>query len=474
MHKWLLAAVITGLGAAAMAQVTISPGGQSLQQLAQQGKLVTIILEGADGPVEVPNLRIAEVHDAHFTAGSDSGGDHFFTFTDVVEVRVQDGQVEEREFTLPTALTGPQQQVVRRGIERAADIFNQTQDDQSLRIRAAAMLSCAGDANGRAYLLSLARSGDIETELEAATYLFLAGDPAAVPEAPFPVAELNQALGLASTTASPQERRPLFPGLIASGLSHGSREVRAQAAVLAGLADAKSTLRQLDQQMNDRMAELAAPAAKAMANLGQKDAIPRLLDMMMEQTESKGEAAIYGLALLGDEETAETVLQLVPSAAGTVKLRLAKLLFVLGDPQGRRMLESIMREMPTIADQAALVLAEQGIWDAIQALKDRLDKRENPTEENLRYRAQAAAALIRGGDASGLSRLAELLRRNEPAVTEKICEVIAELGQPSMLELLKAPMESDNPGVTLDAVFAAVALANGDFRTRINQYRASQ
>lgn len=474
MHKWLMAFVITGLGVAAMAQVTIGPGGQNLHQLAQRGSLVTVTIQGADGLVEVPNLRIAEVHDAHFTAGSEAGGDHFFLFEDVVALRVQDGQVEQRQFTLPTALTGTQQQVVRRGIERAEGVFAQVQHDQSLRMRAAAMLAFAGDSDGRAYLLRLARSGDIETELEAATYLYLAGDPATVPGAPYPIAELNAALGVANAPASAQEGRPLFPDLILSGLSHGSREVRGRAAILAGMVNATAATPRLEQQMNDRVAELAVPAAKALANMKHRDAIPRLLDMLMEQTESKGEAAIYGLTLLGDEETAAATARLVPAAAGAVKLRVARLLFALGDPQGRRLLESIMREMPTIADQAALVLARQGIWDAMQALKDRLDKRDNPTEENLRYRANAAAALIQGNDSSGLSRLAELLRRNDPAITERICEVIAELGQPSLLELLKAPIESEDPSVTLNAVFAAAALANDDFRDRINRYRASR
>ena len=474
MRTWLLAAIIGALATVTMAQVTINPGGQSLQQLAQRGKLVTIVINGADGPVEVPNLRIAEVHDSHFTAAGEEGGEKFFSFDDVVEVRVQEGEVEEREFSLPTALTGSQQQIVRRGIERVNGIFNQAQYDQNLRMRAATLLALAGDDNGRAYLLRLARSGDIETELEASVYLYLAGDPAAVPGAPFPIAELNEALGLSGAPTSSEDRRSLFPGLIARGLDHGSREVRAESAVLAGLVNATSLVRKLEQQMNDRVAELSVPAAKAMANLGQRDAIPRLLDILMEQTASKGEAAIYGLELMGDEGTAAEVKRLVPAASGLIRLRLARVLFALGDPQGRRMLEEIMRDMPTVADRAALVLAEHGVWDAIQQLKDRLDKRENPTEENLRFRAQAAGALIRGGDASGLSRLAELLRRNEAPVTAKICEVIAELSQTSMLELLKGPMESEDPSVTLDAVTAAMTLANDDFRERINRYRASK
>ena len=472
MYRCVLTGVILACTVAAMAQAPSIAGGESLEHLAARGALVTVVIKTPAGSKAIPNLRIADVHPGHFNVIDEDGIPYPYLFEDVVEVRVQKDAVATRAFALPTKLTRDQQAVLDHAIERTRNLFQQEQRDQKIRMRAAVLLAFYDDRDALAYLLERSRGDAIETALMAATYLYLVGNPAVMPGVAFPLDALPR--GATDTPSSAEDRRPLVPDLLARGLGHGSREVRAQAAMLAGLVNAQSLVTEVRNQMNDRIAELSAPAAKAMANMGERDAIPRLLDLIMERTEEKGEAAIYGLKMLGDVETIAALKRLEPSAKGLIRLRFGRVLSALGDPMGRRILEDIMHEMPTVADYAALELAERGSSEAIQRLRDRLAKRENPTEVNLRFRAQAAAALYRAGEPSALSKLSELLRGEEPLVIEKVTATVAELGRTSLLVLLPAPLERDNPEVMLDAAYAAVALANDGFRARLNRYRASR
>lgn len=470
MRSWQYAGILLLAAAAAAAQrVTVVPA-TSLEQLVESGKLVTVLIRGMDHPVEDPNLRIVELHAEHFVGVTEDGGLRPYLYDDIMEIRVQEGQVEGRRFVMPTALTGPQQQIVQRAVARARDIFLKSQNDQSQRIRAATLLTMAGEPEARIYLLRLARSGDVETELAAVTALYLAGDPAAQPGAPFPVDELYAALGMEGSQTEPGLRRPLIPTLLARGLDHGLREVRARSAALVGLTNASSLLPIVERQARDRVTELSVSAAKALVNMNQESVIPRLLELLMERGQEKGEAAVYGLSRLGNEATMSEVKRLNASATGAIQLRIAMILFANGEPEGREMLENIMNNVPTLADEATVLLARNGDWPAMQALNRRLDRRDNPTEENLTFRAKAAGALVQGGDTTGLTRMQDLLRLGEAPVTERVCAVIAELGRPTMLDLLQPPLESATDKIAIDAATAAMSLADPQFRERLTLY----
>lgn len=477
MRSLFLRGMVCALAFGALAQAPpTTPDGRTLAQVAAQDALITVVITTPGGLEEDPNLRITRIYNDSFATVDLEGDPATYLFEEVFQVRVQDGLVEERALELKTALSDEQQEILLRALERAQQILNNPQLEQAMRIRAAGLLVAAETPeaiNARALLLSITRAEDIEAALEAATWLHLAGDPALVPGTPFPADALQSNQPNPSAPTTEDERRPLVPHLLERGLDHGSREVRARAAMLTGLVGAKSLITELERQMNDRIAELAVPAAKAMANLAQTSAIPRLLDLVMERTESKGEAAIYGLQRLGDAQTAEKVKRLVPAARGMTELRLARVLFALGDPMGREMLEEIVREMPTVADQAALALAREKVRLGIQVLESRLERRENPTVDNLRFRAKAAATLYQSGDPTQLGRLADLLRSEEPEVIDQACEEVTAMGKTGMMNLLTTTLESGDPRIVLHGACTVMALADRSFRERYNIYKAS-
>lgn len=458
----LLSGILLAATGALGQQIKIVPDTVSLQELVGSGTLVTVVIEGSGA--EDPNLRIVELFPEFFVTLDQNNERTPYLYASVQEIRVQGGQVEKKAFELTHArmLRGPEIEIVQRAGARCRSIFQESVADQTLRIHAATLLLLAGDAEARDYLLRRARSGDLETELEAAFGLYLAGDPAIQPGARFP-------LDLAGPGGKPGD--PLIPDLTRRGLEHSRRDVRARAAALAGLINDQASLSTLRRMLDDRLAELSSPAARALTNMQQRDILPRILELIMERDSKKGEAAIYALTRLADAETIQRIQTQLPLATGEVQFRLVRALFALGDPQGRTLMAQTLRELPTLAPAAAVYLAEQGDMDAKVYLQRRLERREDLTPENMEYRAKAASALILGGDHTGATILAELLRQDNEDITAYVCDTIVRLGRVSLLTLTQPPMESGKAEVAVEAAAAAIALADPDFRDRLILYR---
>ncbi len=458
----LVSVVLLAASGAFSQQVRIVPGNVTLQELVGSGTLVTVVTE--DIGAEDPNLRVVEIFPEFFVTLDQNNERTPYLYSSVQEIRIQGGQVEKKTFELVHArmLRGAEIEIVQRAGTRARAIFQESVADQTLRIHAATLLLLAGDAEARDYLLQRARSGDVETELEAAFGLFIAGDPAVQPGTPFP-------LDLAGASGKPGD--PLIPDLTRRGLEHSRRDVRARAAALAGLVNDQASLSTLRRMLDDRLAELSAPAARALTNMKQADIEPRLLELIMERDKEKGEAAIYALTKLAQAGTVERVRAQVSLAVGEVQFRLVRVLFALGDPEGRAMMAETLRDVPTLAPEAALCLAEQGDMDAKVYLQRRLERREDLTSENLAYRARAASALILGGDHTGATILADLLRDNSEEMAAEVCDAIVRLGRVSLLTLTQPPIESAKAEVALEAAATAIALAEPEFRDRLILYR---
>ncbi|HNT87740.1 MAG TPA: hypothetical protein PKL84_07725, partial [Candidatus Hydrogenedentes bacterium] len=465
MRTMTIVGILVLAAAAALGQqVRITPAGATLETLAGSGTLVTVVIEGLGA--EDPNLRIVELFPDFLVALDENNERTPYLYSSIQEIRVQGGQVEKKTFELAHTrmLRGPELEIVQRAGARARAIFHESAADQTLRINAAALLLLAGDAEAREYLLRLARSGDSATEIEAAIALYLAGDPAVRPGTPYP---------LAASGAGGKAGDPLIPDITRRGLEHSRRDVRGRAAALAGLVNDEASLLTLRRMASDRLAELCAPAARALVHMEQRDVIPRLLELIMERDKAKGEAAIYGLTKFGDADIVSRVKAQLPLGTGEVQFRLVRVLFALGDPEGRTLMVQTLQDIPTLAHLAALYLAEQGDMDAKVYLQRRLDKREDLTEENMEYRANAASALILGGDHTGATVLAELLRQDNETITSKVCAAIVDLGRVSLLTLTQPPLESGKQKVAIEAAAAAISLADQDFRERLLRYRAA-
>ncbi len=437
------AACFAGLAAVAEEPPPIVNGGDAtVHDIAGTSTLVTVVLK--DTGAEDKNLRILDVYDNYFVVLSQDKERTAYLFSSIKEIRVQGGKVDTKKFVFEDVRTlrAEEQKVVERAYARAQEIFSATSDNQSLKMHAAALLAINGDQAARDYLEQLAAGNDLKTALDATACLFLLGE-----------VTLNKAL-------------------LASGLESGNRKARAKAAILSGLLGDHSNEGYLMTMLQDRVAELAKPAAWALSRLGNRDCIPTLLGMIVELSEEKGEGAIFALSRLDGPDVAEQMKLKYDTAVGEMRFRIAQVLYNIEDPMGRDVLANEFMTVPTLAERAALILAREGHPEAMQFLRSRLDRRFDEIEERLVFRAEAAAALIEGGDPVPIAVLQELLRFDRAPVTVRVCELIAELGKRQLLPITQPAIENSTHEIALAACTAAIAIANpNDFREKLIQSR---
>jgi len=454
----LMIAVALGLGAAGAAEqppirpsaagpLVVGAGDVTIHDIAGTSTLVTV--EIADTGALDENLRIAEAYDTHFTVLSQDNVPGAFLFSLVKAIHVQGGKVETKRFVIDESRTlrPEEQKVVERAFARAEEVFNASNDSQSVKMNAAVLLALNGHEQARHYLELLAANDDLQTALQAVSCLFLAGSPPPI---------------------EPSADGRSSAELLRRGLASGSRRIKAEAAVLSGLLRDTSSEDYLMAMLQDRSVERANPAARALARLGNRECIPSLLRMLTELDDARGEAAIFALSHLNGPDVAEQMKVKYESSVGAMQFRIARVLYNIGDPLGRELLVEKYLAMPTLAEDAALILAREGHFESMDLLRARLGKQFDPTEPWQALRARAAIALIAGGDPSPISVLQDLLRSDNPRITVMVCNMIAALGKRQLLPITQPPIESPNPDIALAACRAAIAIANpNDFRERL-------
>ncbi len=420
----------------------IGGDGATLKDLVGKDTLVSVVLKER-GAVD-RNLKVVDIGPNYFAVVSSLAERTSYMFSSVAEVRVQKGRVETKKFTLDEtrSLGIEEQKVLDRAFERAREVFQAADSEQGVKIRAATLLAFNGVAEAREYLKQLMASNDVETQIDVALRVYLAGGET-------------------------------IPGtLIGQGLQSGNRKVKAKAAKLAGLVGEKSAIPMLTLLSQDRISDISVPAAVALVRLNCREIIPTLMKMLTETDELKGEAAIFGLSRLGGPEVIEQLKAKLKDLSGQVLFRAILVLYNLGDAQGKDLLPKQMEQFPTLAPEAALVLARDGNWDAVQYLVDRLAHRYDEEVDVMTFRAKAASALIENGDTTAVSHLQELLRTDKPAVKREICSILATLGKRKLILVLQPLLESakdDNASrdLAIQAATAVVAIAKPDFRERL-------
>lgn len=435
----LLALFCLGVATAEAPPPIVGGGDATIYDIAGTSTLVTVKVKST-GALD-KNLRILDVHEdrSEFSVLSEDNEPGAFMFSDVQEIHVQGGKVEVKKILYDESQTlrAEDQKVVKRAFSRAREIYGTSDNKQSVKIRAAMLLALNREEEAREYLQKLAAANDLETALQATYNLYLAGQTEA------------------DTT------------LLTKGLNSGNRRIRALAAVLTGLFKDQANVAFLNQMIQDRSADLAAPAARALGILGNRDCIPALLRMLTELNEEKGEAAVYALTRLGGQDIAQQMKLKYPSAIGETRFRIARVLYSLGDPMGRELLQNEFMQVPTLAPQAAMLLAAEGDWAAMQLLRDRLARRFDPLDEILKSRADAALALIAGGENAPTAVLQDLLRSEKNAVRVYVCLKIAKANDRQLLAITQPCIESSENPVALTASNAAISLADPDgFRER--------
>ncbi|HDP35892.1 MAG TPA: HEAT repeat domain-containing protein [Candidatus Hydrogenedentes bacterium] len=437
-----LAMLFAGAMFCATAEIEIlgSDRPVSLEEIAGTTTLITVTFK--DSGARDNNLKLLETHPDRIIVYTSKGEIIPYLKESIESITLQDGTVERRRFPEMESqvLRAEHQRVVDRAWTRIREVYNEANDDQQLRIHAAVCMALINDADAHNYLRQLAESNDIITQLEAAGALYLAGD--IIPEV-----------------------------LLKQGLESGNRNARAMAASLAGLTEFEQGVEYLNTLFQDRAVQLSTPATRALARLGQTKIIPRVLDMLGELHEDKGEAAIFALTKLADEQVIEKLKFKLLEADGIMRFRIVRILHNLGDPLGEDELRYIYKNFPTLTPEVALLLAKDGDWEATQYLRNRLARREDPTIPNLQYRARNAQALLESGDPSAMAVFQELLRSDEPEVYRFVFELMVELGNPRLITLLQPGVETINKDFAFGACQTVIALAHASFRERLLLYR---
>lgn len=444
MHRQatILVAAFAMAVLSASAQVKVVGGnGAGLRQIEGTATLVTVVLK--DTEAEDANLRVREVHGDYITFVDADGVKTHYRHEDIKEVRVQGGVVPVQEFKPSTSvgLSAQHQEDIQQLARAAREVFDENTDNQGLRIRAAGILLAAGQGNGEegpeAYLDRLARSNDTEVGLEAGYRLYLGGGE--VPES-----------------------------LMRSGLEGGNPRVQAEAAYLSGLTGVHASDARLYRMLRDRAAEYASPAARALGLLGERDAIPALLDMIMSDDSEKGEAAKFALIHMGGEDLRTQLRIQLQDAEGFPRFRIIQALYHLGDPEGRDLLREESMSVPSTRFRAALILAPEGDMKAMQVLREFLSERYEPDATvMLVRRAQAAAALLAADDRTVLGVLMELRQVDDEEVQRAVHDLIAETGKDWLVNLTIPGLDSADAETRLLAARTVLALLEDDFRQRL-------
>jgi HEAT repeat protein len=446
------------LAAPAFAQVPLTDaGGAQLTDLVGSPTMVTVVLKSG---AEDPNLNVTGLGPNYVATKAADGTHNVYLFSDLKEIRVQGGRVEaaETKVNIGRALSASERTVVTRAVDRAAEIFQASKDDQATKMMAAALLvgnrsvaqtilTVGGEAANAGqitkdidaaheYLKQLAVSNDPPTALMAGISLYLANDP--------------------------ESAKPA----VSPGLEGSSRQARSMAAELAGLVGDTSATNTLMTMVRDRAADVSAPAAVALARLGNREIIPTLLEMLGDINGDKGDAAVLGLATLGGEDVIEQLKAMLDHAQSVERFRIAIVLFRLRDPMGEQLLAREFLEVASLAREAAMALAAKGNARGLEYLRGKLDERMDETAENLKFRARSAGVLIEGGDRWAVSVLQEALRSENPEVEIYACNVISRSANRSLLTSVQPAIESADPGVAISACRAAFGITNQEFRTR--------
>lgn len=416
-------------------------GNVSLNGIVGTPTLVTVVLKAG---AKDPNLQVVDVVGETIGFTSDKGGRVTYQSGDIAHLEIQ-GDVVDRPAPVVTsnvALRPEDQRIVDQSTARVAELFQNSKDNQELRIRAGAYMASDGNKEAEQYLTSLAESNNLQARIDAARGIYLAGVP--------------------------------LPGtVVKDGLESNNRNIRAAAAVLAGLFKDDSATSELMTMLSDRSAQFSAPASIALARLGNREIIPQLFSTLGSNSDEKFKSGVEALLILGGTDVIETAKYRVGEVDGLERYRLVYVLFKLGDEEGRKQIIRVFNEELTIKPEAALVLAADKYWDATQYLQERLKRREDATPENLAYRARNAAAIMAGGDPSAVYVFQEMLRGEDSVSKVQVLRLIGDSGDRSLLKLIQSSVSNVDTTISIEACDAAMAVANPGYRQRLKDLRIS-
>lgn len=415
-------------------------GASSLKEILEGKMLVTVILKGTNA--RDVNLRLVEIHDNYLVFESEVDDRITYTTEQISQIIVQSGKQKKPPINIFPGVTlrTEDRVTVERAWSRLEEIFKSSDANQDLKVECAALLTCHGSQEAENYLQQLLDSNDVSTQFASATSLYLAG-------------------------------KQIPPALLRTGLEHGNRNIRIRASILSGLVGYKDGIPSLMNMLQDRSGDISGPSARALAMLGVRDIVPKLFEFLSSPNEEKAESAVFALVTLGGEEVKEQLKQLLPRFETMATFRAGKVLLYLKDREGRAILSRLFEDKPTLRPEIALLLAREQDWVSQQYLRERLSRRENPTDVNLIYRGRAITSLYEGGDPTVLPRYQELLREGSSTVRKEVCKLIFKLGDKNLLKILPSTIESRDSEVAFEACRAAVGVILPDYIERYKKLK---
>ncbi len=459
--RYLLGLLMAGLVAVfpTAGQVAVSGGGgATLQQIAGTETRVTLVLKEASA--EVANLRVTALRDGHFETLNEQGVEAYYRYDQVSRITIQGGivQVSSRDVLGNRALSEDENNALQEAIDKVRELFRTAQNNQAVRMEAATLLMVAGEEDEKAvaqsYLQQLLDSNDIKTRMTAAMSLYQAGDP------------------------KPAEEVAL------EGLNNRDRSVRATAAILSGLTKQQDAELQLNRMVRDRSPEISAPAAWALGKIRDTDALPTILSMVTDRSPIRANAAMLALIEMGGDDLVEGLKASLNRQEGLSRFRVAKVLHALGDETGTNVIrnEYLESQAVPLRHEAAVILAKQQDVKALQVLRQDLRSRYDPSPEVLLRRAEAVAALIGAGDRTYMGAFQELLGQSNQFESRNaavqlsnqlgeaaVLAVIAQSGDRSLLTTVSPSVSNHQPIIAISACGAAIALANDEYRARLQE-----
>lgn len=421
----------------AVGQVPVTGVNAGLEDILGTSTLITVVLKGR-GSTD-PNCQLVDIGPDYLSVLTESGHRVAYRFDAIQEIRVQGGRIEDDRYDpdASRALTDDEAASLEMAMSRARDIFHQATDNQSVRMDAAALLLTRNHEEAETYLNGLAQSNDLETALEAILRLHVAG----------------------------KDIRPYEQ--IAMGIESGNRRIKGLAMMLAGLSGDQAYEGRLRANADDRMAEIAVPAVRALTLLESRAVIPVLLEMLGSLNTDRAEAAVACLVELGGDDVVRQLEARLDAAVRLERQRIIEVLYLLGQSEGEALLMEQMEGVPTLARRAGIVLASQGNYLARTYLSDQLNQRFDRDPRTLQCRAEMAAAVLRGGDRKSVAILQELLRSEDGNVRDLTLRYLAELGRRTALPVVRPALQSADLRTSIRACEATAAILHPEYRERL-------
>jgi HEAT repeat protein len=440
----------------AWSQIKISNGdGATIDDLIREQAFVTILLEGN---VPDANLTITGINKDTITFLTHDGRDSAYPLTMVKSIRVQEKRTAQKQSVFSKgSLSREEQAVVDRAAVRLESLW-EAEPNAALRMAMASYLTILGNKESKFYLQGHAESNDNELALVASMYLFSIGE------------EVDKSV-------------------IREGFLNGNRNVRALAATLAGVLEGDDFIRELREMSDDPTPDVFVPAVRALARLGDRDVIPRLMKALTSLKQPIAEAAIYGLVTLGGDDVISELKQMRMNEKASVQFRILRILYALGDEEAA--VEMREKGLTTYATEevAGLLLGENGDWDGLMWIREYMTRQKDPNGENLTYRTHLAAALYDTAQAQAKIEFQKLMRKDETQfyakgrssdtnykktmlmlVKAEACAIIGRTGDKTMLSLLNTPMEAQNSVLAMSACNAIAMIADPTYRARSEDF----